>query len=109
LIIEIKTLYAFSFSLIKCKQYCEKSIKSNQSTLSIFKAQKETKFFFKHDTELRDGYNYTAQPKIAFILGDICMLQGAAFKMQGIGIAFEFAFAVVQRILRHGLVSHLVT
>jgi len=65
----------------------------NQSTLSIFKVQIEIKFFFKHDTELRDGYNYTAQPKIAFISGDICMYQGAAFKMRCIEIAFECALA----------------
>jgi len=61
------------------------------STLSIFKVQIETKFSFKHSTELRD--NYTAQPKIAFILGDICMHPGAAFKMQGFEITFECALA----------------
>jgi len=46
------------------------------------KSANKTKFFF--DTELRDGYNYTAQPKIAFILRDICIHQGATFKMRGI-------------------------
>jgi len=50
----------------------------DQSTFSIFRVQIETQFFFNHDTELRDGYNYTAQPKTAFILRDICMYQGAA-------------------------------
>jgi len=55
--------------------------------------QIETNFFFKHDTELRDGNNYTTQPKIVFILGDICMHQGGVFKMQGIEIAFECVLA----------------
>lgn len=61
--------------------------------------QTETKFFFKHDTEIRDGYNYTAQPKIALILVEIvcsliCMHQGAALTMWRIEIGFKCMFTL---------------
>jgi len=60
--------------------------------------------------------NYTAQPNIDLILGDICKHQGAAFKMWGIEITskirlmlLRYLGSVVQQILHHSLISHLVT
>jgi len=70
--IKRKLLFIFMVTLYnKC---------SHNRTLSIFKVQIRPTFFF--DTEVRDGYNYTAQPKISFILRDICIHQGAAFKCE---------------------------
>lgn len=68
----------------------------NKSTLLIFKAEIETTFFIKHDTELRDDYNYKAQPKIGLILEIIvcyliCMHQRAALKMWGIEVPLKQA------------------